>query len=187
MTSDQDAVENAIKHFQKWEPRALLLSTRSKPRPFRFCRMSQGIGRRVMLVMGEAQTRKRKPAGRECCARATPPTSRIYTIGLSTTAAELRTQDQYPPAIDGAGGQPIPSIAPGTPQTPDAEQETAGEHQLAALAQWIVQRGTNEGEKITRWKWRPRPPGPIPANVQGPDHAAEAMDDLGGELHAHTY
>src|SRR5712692_5152983 len=68
----------------------------------------------------------------------------IYTVGLSTTAAELRAPPKQsgPPQIGPPGTFPLPPI-PGTAQTPTTEQQRYGNIDLMALAVWVVQHAAN--------------------------------------------
>jgi VWFA-related protein len=181
MTSDQDAVENAIKHFKVGTAGMLLYDAMS--RGLSILQNEPGNRRRVMLVMGEAQDKDSESRLGEVLRAAQLANITIYTIGLSTTAAELRTQDQYhPPSMGPEGTYPLP-LPPGTPQTPDAEQEMQGNINLLALAQWIVQRGTNEVKNHAL---------EVAATATGGRYLRtfkdltmqKAMDDIGGELHA---
>ena len=179
MTSDQDAVENAIKHFKVGTAGMLLYDAMS--RGLSILQNEPGNRRRVMLVMGEAQDKDSESRLGEVLRAAQLANITIYTIGLSTTAAELRTQDQYhPPSMGPEGTYPLP-LPPGTPQTPDAEQEMQGNINLLALAQWIVQRGTNEVKNHAL---------EVAATATGGRYLRtfkdltmqKAMDDIGGEL-----
>src|SRR5258706_3718317 len=68
----------------------------------------------------------------------------IYSVGLSTTAAELRS----PPAQSGPIQMTPPGTfgrppLPGTVQTPTTEQQRDGNIDLLALAVWVVQHATD--------------------------------------------
>ena len=62
----------------------------------------------------------------------------IYSVGLSTTAAELRSGPQYRPGPYPPGISPMPG-PPGIPQTPSTEQIENTSADLGAVAIWIVQ------------------------------------------------
>src|SRR5260370_22229474 len=64
----------------------------------------------------------------------------IYSVGLSTTAAEMRGQQKSgaPPSATPPGVFGQPPI-PGTPQTPTTEATRNGNIDIMALAVWVVQ------------------------------------------------
>jgi VWFA-related protein len=66
----------------------------------------------------------------------------IYSVGISSTMAELRSPKQTtPPQISPPGTFPLPPM-PGTAQTPTSEQQRYGNVNLLALVAWIVQHVT---------------------------------------------
>jgi VWFA-related protein len=181
MTEDQDAVETAIRKFKVGTFGLRLYDGMS--RGVSILEKEPANRRRVMLVMGEAQDKDSESKLGEVLRAAQLANITIYTIGLSTTAAELRTQNQYrPPPLGPEGTYPLP-LPPGTPMTPDAEQEMQGNINLLALAQWIVQRGTNEVKNHAL---------EVAATATGGRFLKtfkdltmqKAMDNIGGELHA---
>ncbi len=108
----------------------------------------------------------------------------IYSVGLSTTAAELRAPPKQtgPPQISPPGTFPLPPM-PGTPQTPTTEQQRYGNVDLLALVMWMVQRAANAvGQNSLE----------LAAVATGGMHLAtlrdrsieKAIDQIGGELHA---
>ncbi len=108
----------------------------------------------------------------------------IYTVGLSTTAAELRAPPKQsgPPQIGPPGTFPLPPI-PGTAQTPTTEQQRYGNIDLMALAVWVVQHAANAVHEQAL---------EVAATATGGTHLAtfrdrsieKAIDQIGGELHA---
>jgi hypothetical protein len=67
----------------------------------------------------------------------------IYSIGLSTTAAEVRgpQKQNAPISATPPGTFGLPPI-PGTPQTPTTEQQRQGNVDLLGLTVWVVQHAT---------------------------------------------
>jgi VWFA-related protein len=182
MTEDQDAVEKAIRQFQVGTFGMRLYDG-----------MSRGVSslekeptnrRRVMLVMGEAQDKESESKLGEVLRAAQLANITIYTIGLSTTAADLRAPpDPYhPPPMGPEGTYPLP-LPPGTPMTPDAEHEMQGNINLLALAQWIVQRGTNEVKNHALEVAATATGGRFLKTFKD-QTMQKAMDNIGGELHA---
>ena len=65
----------------------------------------------------------------------------IYSVGLSTTAAELRGEPKYRPSPYPPGISPMPG-PPGLPQTPTIQESQNDSADLGALVIWIVQHVT---------------------------------------------
>ncbi len=182
-TADHDLVEKAIKKLQIGTSGARLYDALS--RAVELLQQQPPNRRRVIVAMGEAiDTGSEEKLG-AVLRQAQLANVSIYTIGLSTTAAELRAKPrQYaPPQIGPPGTYPVPT-PPGTAPTPSAEQEVQGGNiDLLALALWVVQRATNEVHNH---------PLEVAATATGGlyvrtfrDRSIEnAMDEIGGELHA---
>src|SRR5437899_10416577 len=68
----------------------------------------------------------------------------IYTVGLSTTAAELRAppKQSRPPQTGPPHTSPLPPI-PGTTQTPTTEQQRYGKTERTPPAGWLGQHDGN--------------------------------------------
>jgi VWFA-related protein len=140
--------------------------------------------RRVLLVLSEAHDQGSDAKLGEVLRRAQLVNVTIYSVGLSTTRAELEKRAQYKrppnPAPDGTFG--LPPI-PGTVQTPTTENARYGNIDLMALAVWIVQHVKDQvtdhaleiaatatgGAHLSTWKDR---------------SIEKAIDEIGGELHA---
>jgi len=68
----------------------------------------------------------------------------IYSVGLSTTRAELQAKPKDTrPQLTPPGTFPLPP-QPGTPQTPTSEANRYGNIDLMALAVWAVQHVHNQ-------------------------------------------
>lgn len=97
--------------------------------------------RRIILAMAEPVDTGSESKLGEVLRAAQVQNVTIYSVGLSTTAAELRAQPReqtsaYPPGVS-----PMPG-PPGIPQTPSTEQIENTTADLGALAVWIVQHAT---------------------------------------------
>ncbi len=99
--------------------------------------------RRVIIVVAEARDSGSEEKLGEVLREAQLSNIVIYTVGLSTTAAAMRSQPEQSGPIQatppGTFGQPP---MPGTPQTPTTEQQRSGNVDLLALAVWAVQHAT---------------------------------------------
>jgi VWFA-related protein len=140
--------------------------------------------RRVMLILAEAHDAGSEEKLGEALRRAQLANITIYSVGLSTTRAELQKKPDYKrppnPAPDGTFG--LPPI-PGTVQTPTTENDRYGNIDLLALAVWAVQHVKDQvtahaleiattatgGAHFPTWKDR---------TIQ------KVIDEIGGELHA---
>lgn len=139
-TNDHDAVEKAVKGlpFQNdgmrlydgmWQG-AMMLEKQPDD------------SHRVLLVIGEAQDGGSKHKLDDILAQAQRADITIYTIGLSTTAADLRA-DPVPHSPDDdlgvtSGGNPVPQAATTTPLG------VGGDVCLLCVAVFLVQRATHE-------------------------------------------
>jgi VWFA-related protein len=142
------------------------------------------VRRRILVVVGEAQDRGSESKLGEVLRQAQLANVTIYSMGLSTTAAELRApaNQAQPPQIGPPGTYPVPTPN-GKPQTPQLEQEVQGNMDLLALAEWLVETGRNAlgpnslavASKAT---------GGLHLNTLKDRSIERAMDEIGGELHA---
>jgi VWFA-related protein len=140
--------------------------------------------RRVLLVLSEAiDTGSETPLG-VVLRDAQLSNVAIYTMGLSTTSAELRAKPSQaaPPQVGPPGTFPLPHV-PGTADTPSTQAEQQGNINLLALAIWVVQRATNVAHEHSL---------AVASEATGGTHVntfrdrtiEKAMDEVGGELHA---
>jgi VWFA-related protein len=100
--------------------------------------------RRVIIVVGEARDTGSEGKLGEVLREAQLSNVVIYTVALSTAAAELRSQPQQsgprPANPPGTFGMPA---APGTVQTPTSGSSGgAGNIDLTPLAEWVVRNAT---------------------------------------------
>ncbi|HET9402053.1 MAG TPA: VWA domain-containing protein [Candidatus Acidoferrales bacterium] len=141
--------------------------------------------RRVILAITEASDRGSDAKLGDVLRDAQLANVTIFSVGLSTTAAQLRqptsnkpnTPSPTPPGV--YGDPPMP----GTPQTPTSEAQRTEGGDLMAVAVWAVTHGaqTVKANALA-----------VAATATGGDHIAtkkdsgieEALDRIGGELHA---
>jgi len=139
--------------------------------------------RRVMLVLSEATDVGSESKLGAVLRRAQLSNVTIYSVGLSTTMAELKAQpkDTTPHVTPpGTFGRPGP---PGSIQTPDTQAALYGSGNLMALAEWAVK---HVKDKITA------SPLALATAATGGEHVPtfkdrsieNAVDEIGGELHS---
>ncbi len=141
--------------------------------------------RRVLLVMSEAVDTGSETKLGEVLRKAQLANVTIYTVGLSTTRAELRGQQERngptPIAPPGISTMPGP---PGTAPTPAVQEATGGGGaDLMALAIWAVQHIKDEVKD--------RPLEVATVGTGGAYYSTykdrsieKAIDEIGGELHS---
>src|SRR5580704_3895231 len=139
--------------------------------------------RRVLMILSEATDAGSEAKLGEVLRQAQLSNVTIYSVGLSTTRAELQSKPKDTrPQITPPGTFGLPP-QPGTPQTPDTEAERYGSGNLLALAVWAVQ---HVKDKISDHALE------VAATATGGAHLAtfkdrsieKAIDEIGGELHA---
>jgi len=180
-TSDHDAVDKAITNLQSATSGARLYDALSQA--VGLLRNRPASRRRVIITVAEAVDSGSEDKLGQVLQEAQLANITIYSIGLSSTSAEMRTQRQTSgPSITPPGTFGAPSM-PGSPQTPTSEQQRGGNIDLMALAVWVVQHAE------TAVKERPLELAATATggSYQSPlrDSAIEkAVDQIGGELHA---
>jgi VWFA-related protein len=141
--------------------------------------------RRVIIVLSEAVDRGSEAKFGEVLRDAELANVTIFSVGLSTTANELRTKptgsdtppSATPPGISGS------APTPGTPQTPMTDDARTGGLDLGALAVWTV---THAADTVRANALE------VAATATGGEHVAtfrdhtieDALDRIGGDLHA---
>jgi VWFA-related protein len=187
-TTNADSIENTVSQLQTGSSGSMLydamavgvemLSDRPQPTP-------ENPGRRrVLLVMSEAVDMGSEAKLGEVLRKAQLANVTIYTVGLSTTRAQLHgtPRDTKPRPITPPGISSVPP-PPGTIQTPTTEENRNSGADLLALAIWAVQH--IEGAVKDR-------PLEVATTATGgaylstyKDRSIEkAIDEIGGELHA---
>lgn len=155
--------------------------------------LSQAVGllrdrptnrRRVIVALAEATDTGSETKLGQVLREAQLANITIYTVGLSTTAAELRGPPKQTAPISPTppGTFGLPPI-PGSVQTPTTEQQRYGNINLLALVAWLVQKAENAaGHNALE----------LATVATGGAHLAtfrdrsieKAIDEIGGELHA---
>ncbi len=186
-TTNGDLVENAIAHlgagtsgsklYDAMSVGVEMLTGRPQATPDKPGR------RRVLMILSEATDVGSEAKLGEVLRQAQLANVTIYSVGLSTTRAELQAQPKDTrPKITPPGTFPLPP-QPGTPQTPTSEENRYGNIDYLALAIWAVQHAEN---KIKDHALE------VAATATGGAHLAtfrdrsieKAIDEIGGELHS---
>lgn len=181
-TGDEDAIEDVIHRLPEGTSGAKLYD--GIARGVALLAAQPPRQRRILLIIGEAEDTGSSTKLGVALREAELANVTIYTIGLSTTAAELRTQRQYSaPSIGPPGTFPVP-LPPGVAETPDNEAAAQGGNiDLMALAVWVVQHAMNTVKNHALEVATLATGGLHIATMK--DHSIErAMDEIGGELHA---
>jgi len=181
-TMEPDEIQNAINHLQAGYSGMRLYDA-----------MARGIGmledrpsmrRRILMVIGEAQDSGSENKLGGVLRRAQLANVTIYSIGLSTTAADLRQPaGQYQPTeIGPPGTYPVPTPN-GKPPTPEMEQAVQPNMDLGALLIWLVKTGKNAlGQNSL--EIASKATGGLHVNTLHDRNIQKAIDEIGGELHA---
>lgn len=181
-TTDADRIQNVIEHLKEGTSGALLYD--AMMRGVTLLDEQPQARRRILLVMAEARDTGSDSKLGEVLRKAQLANVTIYSIGLSSVAAAMRSKpDQTPPVQMGPPGTfPVPTPN-GMPQTPDVEREMQQGMDLGALAVWLVKTGMNAlgpnalavASKAT---------GGLNVKTMKDRSIEKAMDEIGGELHA---
>jgi VWFA-related protein len=145
--------------------------------------VEQNGRRRVLMILSEATDVGSAAKLGDVLRQAQLANITIYSVGLSTTRAELQSKNQKqrisatPP---GVFGQPP---LPGSVQTPTTEEQRYGDIDIMALAVWAVQHAENQVKDHAL---------EVAATATGGAHLAtfrdrsieKAIDEIGGELHS---
>jgi VWFA-related protein len=140
--------------------------------------------RRVVVVVSESADQGSHAKLGEVLRKAQLASVTIYSVGLSTTRAELQGEPRSnaPQPISPPGTFPLPP-RPGTPQTPDTEAARAGNIDLLALAIWTVQHVENQ-VKDHALDVATIATGGMHLSTFRDRSVEKAIDEIGGELHA---
>lgn len=139
--------------------------------------------RRVLMVLAEATDDGSTAKLGEVLRQAQLANVTIYSVGLSTTSAELRARPKDTrPQLTPPGTFPLPP-QPGTPQTPTSEENRYGNIDIMAAAVWAVQHAKDAVSANAL---------AVATAATGGVHLAafkdrtieKAIDEIGGELHS---
>ena len=186
-TADNDAIEKTIRRMDQGTSGSRLFDAMavgvemltSRPQA-----TAETTGRRrIMLIMSEAVDVGSGSKLGEVLRNAQLANITIYSVGLSTTRAELQNNKKNPPIEMTPPGTFSKPPIPGEIQTPTTEANREGDIDLMALAVWAVQHAENEVKDH---------PLKLAAAATGGVHLAtfkdgsieKAIDEIGGELHS---
>jgi VWFA-related protein len=181
-TSDHDAIEKAITNLKPGTSGTRLYDALSsavgmlKNRP--------ASRRRVIITVAEAVDSGSEEKLGQVLRDAQLTNITIYSVGLSTTAAQMRGEQKSgaPPSATPPGVFGQPPI-PGTPQTPTTEATRNGNIDVMALAVWVVQHAEAAVKERPLEVATAATGGSYQSTVK--DASIEkAIDEIGGELHA---
>ena len=139
--------------------------------------------RRVLMILSEAADAGSEAKLGEVLRQAQLANVTIYSVGLSTTRAELQAKPKDTrPQITPPGTFPLPP-QPGVPQTPTSEENRYGNIDLMAAAVWAVQHIQDQVKDHAL---------EVAATATGGAHLStfkdrsieKAIDEIGGELHS---
>jgi VWFA-related protein len=139
--------------------------------------------RRVLMILAEATDDGSTAKLGQVLRQAQLANVTIYSVGLSTTSAELRARPKDTrPQLTPPGTFPLPP-QPGTPQTPTSEENRYGNIDIMAAAVWAVQHARDAVSANAL---------AVATAATGGVHLAafkdrtieKAIDEIGGELHS---
>ena len=181
-TSDHDAIQKTITDLKPGNSGARLYDALSsavgmlKDRP--------ASRRRVIITVAEAVDSGSEEKLGQVLRDAQLANITIYSVGLSTTAAEARGPQKSgaPPSATPPGTFGLPPI-PGTPQTPTTEAQRSGNMDIMALAVWVVQHA-EAAVKERPLEVATAATGGLYQSTVKEASIEKAIDEIGGELHA---
>jgi VWFA-related protein len=181
-TTDSDSVQDTINHLRMGTSGVRLYDAMA--RGISLLEQRPSVRRRILVVVAEAQDTGSENKLGEVLRQAQLANVAIYSIGLSTTAAELRAPPrQYQgPEIGPPGTYPVPTPN-GQPQTPQLEQEMQGNMDVLALIMWLVKTGKN-ALGPNSLNIASNATGGLHMNTMKDRTIEKALDEIGGELHA---
>jgi len=181
-TADHDAIEKTVSNLKQGSSGTRLYDALSTA--VRMLETRPDARRRVIITVAEAQDGGSETKLGEVLRDAQLANITIYSVGLSSTAAQARGEQKNagapsatPPGVFGAPG------IPGTPQTPTTQTQSGGGVDVMSLATWIVQHVEATVKERPLEVATAATGGLYESPVK--DSAIEkAIDDIGGELHA---
>lgn len=186
-TTSTDLIEGAVAHLKEGTSGSKLYDAMSvgvemlTGRPQ--ATADQPGRRRVLMILSEALDDGSTAKLGEVLRQAQLANVTIYSVGLSTTSAELRAKPKDTrPKVTPPGTFPLPP-QPGTAQTPTSEENRYGNIDYLALAVWAVQHAGNKIKDHALEVATAATGGAHLATFK--DHSIEtAIDEIGGELHS---
>ena len=181
-TGNQDAIEGSIKNLQQGTSGAKLYDALAKA--VAELRNRPVARRRVIFTVAEAVDTGSESKLGQVLRDAQLANIIVYSVGLSSTAAEVRGPQKQAgaPAATPPGTFGLPR-APGTVETPDTDAARSGNVDLLAAAVWAVQHATATIHDRPLEVATVATGGLYQSTLR--DQSIEpAIDAIGGELHA---
>lgn len=181
-TSNEDAIEKTIKNLQKGRDGAHLYDALAEA--VAALRNRPAARRRVIISVAEAVDTGSESKLGQVLRDAQLANITIYSVGLSSTAANVRGPEKQAaaPAATPPGTLGLPP-APGTVETPDTDALRSGNVDLLALSVWAVQHATAPIRDRPLEIATTATGGLYQSTIR--DQSIEpAIDAIGGELHA---
>jgi len=186
-TTNGDVIENTIAHLGEgtsgsklYDAMAVgveMLTGRPQATPDKPGR------RRVLMILSEATDVGSDAKLGEVLRNAQLANVTIYSVGLSTTRAELQAKPKDSrPQLTPPGTFPLPP-QPGTPQTPTSEANRYGNIDVLAAAVWAVQNVHNQ-IKDHALEMAAAATGGAHLSTFKDRSIEKAIDEIGGELHS---
>ena len=181
-TSNRDSVQATINHLRMGTSGAHLYD--AMERGVAMLQEQPAARRRIMVVVGEAHDAGSQSKLGGVLRAAQLANVTIYSVGLSTTAAEMRApaSQSGPPSLGPEGTYPLPAPN-GTAPTPQVERDMQGNMNIMALAQLLVETGMN-AVRANALEVASKATGGLHVNTHKDGTIQKAMDAIGGELHS---
>jgi VWFA-related protein len=186
-TSNSDQIESIVAHLKSgtsgtklYDAMSLgveMLSARPQPSA------EKPGSRRVLFIMSEATDNGSGTQFGEVLRQAQLANITIYSVGLSSTRAELQAQPRDTVVRPTPRGIPGGTPVPGTAQTPETEDARYGSGDLSQAIIWAVQHA---GDKIKGNPLELATAGTGGAHLPTFKNRSieKAIDEIGGELHS---
>lgn len=181
-TGEHEAIERTITSLNRGTSGARLYDGLSQA--VRLLRDRPADRRRVIITLAEATDTGSEARLGDVLREAQLANITIYSVGLSTTAAELRGPQRQAsaPSATPPGTMGLPP-RPGSVQTPTTEAQRSGGADLLALAIWVIQHATEPFRENALELAAAATGGSHQSPVR--DRSIEmAIDQISGELHA---
>ena len=181
-TSDHDAIERTIANLKPGNSGARLYDALSSA--VGMLENRPAARRRVIITVAEAVDSGSEEKLGQVLRDAQLANITIYSVGLSTTAAQARGEQKSgaPPSATPPGTFGLPPI-PGTPQTPTTEATRSGNMDIMAVAVWLVQH-VEAAVKERPLEVATAATGGLYQSTVKDASIEKAIDEIGGELHA---
>ena len=181
-TSDHDAIEKTIANLKPGNSGARLYDALSSA--VGMLENRPAARRRVIIAVAEAVDSGSEEKLGQVLRDAQLANITIYSVGLSTTAAQARGEQKSgaPPSATPPGVFGLPPI-PGTPQTPTTEVDRTSNMDILAVAAWVVQHA-EAAVKERPLEVATAATGGLYQSTVKDASIEKAIDEIGGELHA---